>query len=412
MATNTNLFSLPLNTDVATQAELNQASAHYEATIAFADLETKTDVAAITAVVGEATLAAGSTAVVKRALTDATTDIPYSYTAYVYNGTAWTAMDGNYSADNVILPSDIIMAGNYTSVGNYTKGSTAGTFDTKSKGKSIKEFLEGMLSSDTDPSTTAPSVNAVTLYVDGVQKASDATAEVGTTVVFSASGTFKDGSYTAFANQVTPGCVPNKYTFTLKKGTQSVQTIEVTDGVSSGTVNSGNFTGVTLDDGDQYSVTLAISYNASQNNGKTALGNSSDVSIAAGTTSGKTTKKLTAVRYSYYSGSLTNATSVDAINSAFVKGLGSSASNLADNSTISISLSVGAKSVAFAYPARLGAVGSVKDENAMGAEIAGSFTSHTVFVNGATAESGENYLVYFMNFADALTKANTYTVKI
>ena len=31
-----------------------------------------------------------------------------SYTAYVYNGNAWTAMDGNYNADNVYFDSDLI----------------------------------------------------------------------------------------------------------------------------------------------------------------------------------------------------------------------------------------------------------------------------------------------------------------
>jgi outer membrane protease len=29
------------------------------------------------------------------------------YTGYVYTGTSWEAMGGNYSADNVILPEDI-----------------------------------------------------------------------------------------------------------------------------------------------------------------------------------------------------------------------------------------------------------------------------------------------------------------
>ena len=61
-----------------------------------------------------------------------------SYTAYVWNGTAWEAMDGNYSAANVFLPSEILLAGDFgkdsrgdsiTSIGNYRKGDTiaAGT---------------------------------------------------------------------------------------------------------------------------------------------------------------------------------------------------------------------------------------------------------------------------------------------
>ena len=32
----------------------------------------------------------------------------YSYTAYIHNGTRWTAMDGNYNADNIYFDSCII----------------------------------------------------------------------------------------------------------------------------------------------------------------------------------------------------------------------------------------------------------------------------------------------------------------
>ena len=31
------------------------------------------------------------------------------YTAYVWNGAAWEAMDGNYSADNVFMPENMII---------------------------------------------------------------------------------------------------------------------------------------------------------------------------------------------------------------------------------------------------------------------------------------------------------------
>ena len=41
-----------------------------------------------------------------------------SYTGYVYNGSAWEAMAGNYSADNVILKEDIPFDGSWNSVGN------------------------------------------------------------------------------------------------------------------------------------------------------------------------------------------------------------------------------------------------------------------------------------------------------
>ena len=49
-------------------------------------------------------------------------DDKYSYTAYVYDGTNWAAMDGNYSAENVYTSDKITLAGNFTAVGNYQKG--------------------------------------------------------------------------------------------------------------------------------------------------------------------------------------------------------------------------------------------------------------------------------------------------
>lgn len=96
-------------------------AAHYfEATPA----EGEDHIAAITRVVGETALAVGDVAVVKEALADKTV-----HTAYVYDGSKWAAMDGNYSANNVYVAEDLTLAGNFTSVGNYNKGETiaAGT---------------------------------------------------------------------------------------------------------------------------------------------------------------------------------------------------------------------------------------------------------------------------------------------
>ena len=62
-------------------------------------------------------LAVGDTAIVKTAIyTDAEdeTNNKYSYTGYVYNGTAWAAMDGNYSAKNVFFDEDTFTVGDRT----------------------------------------------------------------------------------------------------------------------------------------------------------------------------------------------------------------------------------------------------------------------------------------------------------
>lgn len=57
----------------------------------------QTDAAAIAAVVGEAVLQTGDIAICKRLISGE----KFEYTAYVYSGSAWAAMDGNYNAENV-----------------------------------------------------------------------------------------------------------------------------------------------------------------------------------------------------------------------------------------------------------------------------------------------------------------------
>ena len=57
-------------------------------------------------------IAVGDTAIVKTAIyvdTKDDTNSKYSYTGYVYNGSAWTAMDGNYNAENVYFDEDMMM---------------------------------------------------------------------------------------------------------------------------------------------------------------------------------------------------------------------------------------------------------------------------------------------------------------
>lgn len=45
----------------------------------------------------------------------------YEKSAYQYTGTAWEAMTGNVDADKCILPEDLMLAGDYDRIGNWTK---------------------------------------------------------------------------------------------------------------------------------------------------------------------------------------------------------------------------------------------------------------------------------------------------
>ena len=83
----------------------------------------------------------GDIAVVKRYISNITEGVnPVSYTSYVYESNNWVACDGNYSASNVFLKNNITLAGDFTSVGNYKKGTT-----TINAGTSLETLLSGML---------------------------------------------------------------------------------------------------------------------------------------------------------------------------------------------------------------------------------------------------------------------------
>ena len=332
---------------------------------------------------GLATLAnpkQGDTAIVRKAIDDK----HKSYTAYVYNGTAWSAMDGNYNANNVYLDADIKMAGNYTQVGNLTKTQT-GTADFKTKGMSVAQALTEIFSKRLQPGT--PTAPAVTLTF-GQAKA----YEVGTTVKPTYSASLSAGSYTYGP--------PTGITAT---------SWEVTDTAGhTATTASGSFDDVVVADNTNYKITVKANYGEGAI-AKDNLGSNSDpvVKIAAGSAT-KVSGAITGYRNSFY-GSVTEKAE---ITSTIIRGLTKSNKALKNGEGFTIAIPVGAVRVIFAYPATLRDVSSVKDVNGLNAEIKSAFTQSTVTVAGAGADAGIEYKVYVTDFANAVEAANSYTVTI
>lgn len=97
-------------------------------------------------------------------------DDKYSYTAYVYNGENWTAMDGNYSSDNVYFKDNMTVT---TTVGTITElENGSATFETA--GKSLTQVLNALLAEEKNPEVDMPSVTFTT---------SNQTGEVGSTYI-------------------------------------------------------------------------------------------------------------------------------------------------------------------------------------------------------------------------------------
>lgn len=340
----------------------------------------QSDSDAIAAALGENVAVQGDIVVI----TTTVSGNAYEQSAFMYDGTQWAAMTGNVGADKVILQDDIVMAGNYTQVGNMTK-SQNGTATFATKGKSVSDALTEIFSKRLQPGT--PTAPAVTLTF-GQAKA----YEVGTTVTPTYSASLSAGSYTyGPATGIT------------------ATSWEVTDTAgNSATTASGSFAEVVVADGTNYKITAKATYGEGAV-AKDNLGSDSSpvIKIAAGSAT-KTSGAITGYRNTFY-GSVTEKAE---LTSTIIRGLTKSNKTLANGNSFTVNIPVGAKRVIFAYPATLRDVSSVKDVNGLNAEIKSAFTKTTLTVAGAGADAGIEYKVYTTDFADPVAKANSYTVQI
>lgn len=335
----------------------------------------ETDEAAIARITAGKTIIAGDVVIVSRVISGE----KVSKTAYNYNGTAWTALDGNYNAKNVYFDKDLT----YTvAFGKYTVPSS-GMGKISSDGVNVYDFFNSALNEEKNPSTTQP---AVTLSSSEVKS-----YEVGTSVAPKYSASLSKGSYT-----YGPDTGITAATWSVVFNSETLTTA------------SGTFGAVTVGDNTNLSITATATYEAGAMP-KTNIGNDYPAGqIKAGSKS-KTSGNITGYRNSFYG---TFADKTTALSSDSIRGLTASNKALSNGSTFSITLPVGAQSVVFAYPATLRDVTSVKDVNGLNAEIKGAFTQSVVQVEGANAYTAKDYKVYRTDFAEALGKANTYTVTI
>ena len=303
----------------------------------------------------------------------------YQYTAYVYNGISWCAMDGNYNAENVYFDKDLVTT---SAVGNITL--TNGQATIAAAGKNLKQVFDTIFVKEKNPSVTQPSVE--------VSLAGAGAKEVGTKVT---------PSYTAKFNA-------GKYEFGPATGC-SITSWSVTDTNNAEPLNTaiGSFAEITVADDTNYKVTATGNFSEGAIP-VTNVGNEYAAGkIAAGSNSA-TSSAITGYRNSFY-GTLTEK---GELTSDIIRSLGKSNKALINGSTFSITVPVGAMRVVFAYPATLRDVTSVKDVNGLNAEISSAFRKSTLSVEGLNNFQGIDYKVYVTDFAEAVATANTYNVTI
>ena len=359
------------NTSYADLKYFGGDSAHFDVI----PTEGEEDIAAITRVVGSTEIHAGDTAIVKRLIASD----KYSYTAYVYNGTAWAAMDGNYRADNVYFDKDLTYTAN---IGVLTVPST-GSGTIQASGKNVKEVLAGILSKETNPDKTAPAVSFSALGGFG-------TFEIGTK---------KNLTYTAALSA-------GSYTYGPATGI-TAQTWEVscTGVADKKTTATGTFENIVAE-----ATAKKITAKATYNEGAipvTNLGNQYPAGkIAAGSAS-KDSNVLQGVRYMFWGPMTTDAT----IDSAAVRAL---AHNKATKTGVLdiFGAGAGAKKVVVAVPSDR-KITKVIMPSALNANVTELFVkqSTTVPVNGANGYAAAAYNIYVYQPA-SIDAGETYAVTI
>ena len=287
------------------------------------------------------------------------------YTAYVYNGTAWTAMDGNYNAENVYFDKDLVTT---SAVGN------------------IKQVFDTIFVKEQNPKTTQPSAS-ITLTGAGAK-------EVGTKFTPTYSASLSAG----------------KYEFGPATGIVA-ETYSVTDGVEgheAQTTATGSFPEIQVIDGIDYKLSVSITHNA----GAIPVTNTGNAYAAGQIKAGSkaaTSGAITGYRNTFY-GSVTSKEGD--ITSEVVRGLSGKKDGAIDaGNTFKAAEDVGAMRVIIALPSPRTCT-SIKDENGLNAEALSAFTKTTVQVNGVNGYTAAAYNVYYKDNASANDKANNWVVTV
>ena len=323
-----------------------------------------THTAAIATVVGAITPIKGDVAIVKELIIND----KYSYTAYVYNGSDWAAMDGNYNAENVYFADDMMVT---KEIGYITLTNGQGTIP--SKGKNLSEVFEAMFVKEQNPSKTDPSVS-VTLTNAGAY-------EVGTTVTTGYTATFEDGKYT-YGPEPT-GAEVTAWEVTTSTGDTFTEASKTLDSV------------VVADD-----TSFTVTAKATHTEGSVPVTNKGNeyesAKIAAGSKS-KTSSAISGFRAFFY-GVLSTSTADAPLTSNIIRNQLINGGNYNAAKSFTLNGSATAKRMVIAIPSSStrGGLSEVILSSAMNTPITSSYvkTEKAVKVEGVSGATAVDYDVY------------------
>lgn len=371
----TNDFTNELKTKLE-GIDVSAAPSHYEGVRNSGE----TDTAAITRILSEAkaTASKDDTLVIKTLISGD----KYSYTAFVYDGEKWAAMDGNYSAENVYFDKDFVIT---TEWGNFKL--VNGQATVPATGKNVPGVFQAALTQEKNPTITQPSVSVK--ISNGESSTPGTTAlsvEAGTTITPKFSAILSSGSY-----QFGPatGITASSWSVTDTKE-------------NTGEAASGTFTAFKIAAGEVYKITAT----AQHNSGAVPLTNLKNPYTAGQIAAGSkiaSSPTITGFGQGYFIGTLTDKVAVASLTSAQIRTAAKKKGGNFAAETVKITVPVGAATIFIAIPE--GKTVKKVLNTTVNADMTESFTSATIKVAGAdgdaTSAFAANYKVYAFSPAEA-----------
>lgn len=302
----------------------------------------------------------------------------HSYTAYIYD-TAWSAMDGNYSADNVYFDKDLKLT---EAFGRY-KPDASGSVNVPSTGKNVYSLIDDAFSQSKNPTTTQPSASVSITANSG-------TFEIGTKKNLTYSASLNTGAYSY-------GPTPTGVSATTYTATCDGKTL---------TGATGTFENIVADGTKKISISIVHSAGSIPKTNKGA--DYTDGQIKAGTKTATSSQSLVGVRYMFW-GPMTDASAE--LNSANIRALAHNKAT-GTGALSTFGAGAGAKKVVVAVPAGR-KITKVLMPSALNADVTALFVKQSaqVQVQGANAYTAAAYDVYVYQPA-SIDAGETYTVTI
>lgn len=370
---------------------------------------TKSDLSASDSSVIEAYFAAHTDITLKAGdvfvVTTIVGDKEYEKSAYQYTGTAWEAMTGNVDADKVIMRENLMLAGDYDRIGNWTKDKN-GTATKEVSGKSVAAILKDLTSKTLQPTITAnPSINGFGLSGAGAVEAGTPVATASYLAASLNPGSYKYGPKTG------TGVVASNWKVEriTDGGAEQVASVDAASLPAGSDNNGGN--GFIIGDAGGANAVASLKYRVTATHGAGAqaednLGGASNpaVAIAAGSKT-KDSAAYTPFR-NYFFGATAEKPALD---SAYIRGLTKSGKAYAPG-VITVNVPAGANRVVIACIAGKTGVKKAINETALNADVTDTFTKKTVAVEGANGYTAKEYNVWV--FEPAVPYENAAVLKV